>query len=204
MNKRQFLTSAAATSAAAFGAAATPAFAVTNAKHSACTAAAPIVLTVSGAIKRTNRGALDPAFDPLMAKQLVKFPQAYTLDYTSIASLPAVTIKPTIEYDAKQHTLSGPLLTSVLEQAGIPNSGDTRISLRAVDGYTVQTTLENIRAWKFVVATHMDGKPMPLGGLGPLWAIYDADNIAQLASKPLKDRFVLCPWGLYHIEVTAA
>jgi hypothetical protein len=68
----------------------------------------------------------------------------------------------------------------------------------------VLTTLDNVRAWKFIVATHMDGKPMPLGGLGPLWAIYDADNIPQLAAKPLKDRFVLCPWGLYHIQVTEA
>jgi len=198
MNKRRFLTSA-----AAFGAAVTSAFAATNTKHSAC-AAASAILTVSGAIKRTNRGALDPAFDQLMAKQLVKFPEAYTFDYPSVAALPAVTIKPTIEYDARQHTLSGPLLTSVLEQAGTPSSGDTRISLRAVDGYTVQTTLDNVRTWKFIVATHMDGKPMPLGGLGPLWAIYDADNIAQLATKPLKDRFVLCPWGLYHIQVNEA
>jgi hypothetical protein len=50
----------------------------------------------------------------------------------------------------------------------------------------------------------MDGKPMPLGGLGPLWAIYDADNIPELAAKPLKERFVLCPWGLYQIQVSEA
>jgi hypothetical protein len=74
--------------------------------------------------------------------------------------------------------------------------------LRAVDGYVVLTTLDNIRAWRFIVATHMDGKPMPLGGLGPLWAIYDADKIPELATKPLKDRFVLSPWGLYQIQVS--
>jgi hypothetical protein len=196
MNKRQFLTSA-----AAFGVAATPAFGATNPKHSVCSAA-PAILTVSGAIGRTNRGALDPAFDQLMAKQLVKFPSAYTFDYPTIASLPAMTIKPTIEYDAKQHTLSGPLLASVLEQAGVPGAGATKIAMRAVDGYVVQTTLDNVRAWRFILATHMDGKPMPLGGLGPLWAIYDADKIPDLAQKPLKDRFVLSPWGLYQIQVT--
>ncbi|MBN3753151.1 molybdopterin-dependent oxidoreductase [Paraburkholderia sp. Tr-20389] len=198
MNKRQFLSSA-----AVLGASVTPAFGAKNAKPAAC-AAAPAILTVSGAVKHTNRGPLDPAFDPLMAKQLVKFTSACTFDYQSIASLPTVTIRPTIEYDAKQHTLSGPLLANVLEKAGVPSAGDTKVSLRAVDGYTVLTTLDNIRAWHFIVATQMDGKPMPLGGLGPLWAIYDADNIPELAAKPLKDRFVLCPWGLYQIQVSEA
>jgi hypothetical protein len=196
MKKRQFLTSA-----AALGVSVAPAFGATKAKPAAC-AAAPAILTVSGAVKHTNRGALDPAFDPLMAKQLVRFTSACTFDYPSIASMPAVTIRPTIEYDAKQHTLSGPLLAHVLDQAGVPSAGDTKISLRAVDGYAVLTTLDNIRAWRFIVATQMDGKPMPLGGLGPLWAIYDADNIPELAAKPLKDRFVLCPWGLYQIQVS--
>ncbi|ACC75629.1 molybdopterin-dependent oxidoreductase [Paraburkholderia phymatum] len=198
MNKRQFLTRA-----AVLGASVTPAFGAGNAKPAAC-AAAPAILTVSGAVKHTNRGPLDPAFDPLMTKQLVKFASARTFDYPSIASLPAVTIKPTVEYDAKQHTLSGPLLANVLEKAGVPGAGDTKVSLRAVDGYAVLTTLDNIRAWRFIVATQMDGKPMPLGGLGPLWAIYDADNIPELAAKPLKDRFVLCPWGLYQIQVSEA
>ncbi len=32
---------------------------------------------------------------------------------------------------------------------------------------------------------------MPLGGLGPLWAMIDAE------------RFSECPWALYHIEVQA-
>ncbi|MBP0593357.1 molybdopterin-dependent oxidoreductase [Paraburkholderia sp. LEh10] len=202
MNKRQFLTRA-----VALGVTATPVFGATGAgaKHPACAAAAaPALLTISGAIKHTNRGALDPAFDQLMAKQLVKFPAAYTFDYPSLTSMPAVTIRPTIEYDAKQHTLSGPLLANVLDQAGMPAAGDTKISLRAVDGYAVLTTLDNLRAWRFIVATHMDGKPMPLGGLGPLWAIYDADNIPELASRPLKDRFVLSPWGLYQIQVSEA
>ena len=33
----------------------------------------PILLTVTGAVRRPNRGALDPALDQLMAKQQVQF-----------------------------------------------------------------------------------------------------------------------------------
>ncbi|RDJ99933.1 molybdopterin-dependent oxidoreductase [Paraburkholderia lacunae] len=198
MDKRQFLASA-----AVLGAAATPAFGRKTGRNESC-AASPVLLTITGAIKRSNRGALDPAFDQLLAKQQVKFPRAYALDFQSIASLPAVTIKPTTEYDARQHTLSGPLLGDVLEYVGAPGAGETQILLRAIDGYAVMTTLDKIRAYRFIVATHMDGKPMPLGGVGPLWAVYDADHIPELATRPLKDRFELCPWGLYHMQVTEA
>ena len=42
---------------------------------------------------------------------------------------------------------------------------------------------------------------MGLGGLSPLWAIIDADRIADLATRPLAERFGACPWALYHIDV---
>ncbi len=180
MNKRQFLTSAAVLSAAA-----APAFGSKPARHDACTAS-PVVLTITGAIKRHNRGALDPAFDQLLAKHQVKFSQAYGVDFPLIASMPAVTIKPTTEYDSRQHTLSGPLLTDVLEHVGAPNAGSTQILMHAVDGYAIMTTLDKVRAYKFIVATQMDGKPLPLGGVGPLWATYDADKTPELSNKPLK------------------
>ena len=59
------------------------------------------------------------------------------------------------------------------------------------------------RAQRFIVATHLDGKPMALGGLGPLWAVYDADRFADMAARPVAERFGACPWALYHIEVAA-
>ncbi|MFL9890009.1 putative pterin-binding protein [Paraburkholderia sp. RL17-381-BIF-C] len=198
MNKRQFLSSAALLSAAA-----APAFGGQPARKQAC-AASPVILTISGAIRRHNRGALDPAFDQLLAKHQVKFSEAYGVDSALIASMPAVAIKPTTEYDSRQHTLSGPLLTHVLEHVGAPSAGNTQIVMHAVDGYAVATTLDKVRAYQFIVATQMDGKPLPLGGVGPLWATYDADNIPEFSNKPLKDRFELSPWGLYHLQVAAA
>ncbi|MDE1179973.1 molybdopterin-dependent oxidoreductase [Paraburkholderia sp.] len=198
MDKRQFLSSA-----AVLGAVAAPAFARKPVSNQAC-AASPTLLTIAGDIKRHNRGALDPALDQLMKKQLVKFDEAYTFDFQSIASLPSVTIKPTLEYDGHPHTLSGPLLTDVLAHVGAPEAGDTKVLLRAIDGYVVMLTLDAVRANRFIVATQLDGKPMPLGGLGPLWAVYDADRIPELAAKALNERFVTCPWAVYQIQVIAA
>lgn len=192
MDKRRFLASAAATAAVL----------PSIPSHAQAKGAPGLgILTISGAIQQSNRGPLDPLLDPLMAKQGVKFDKAWILDAAAILRLPAVKIKPAISYDEKVHELAGPLLTTVVERVGIPNNPETSLALKAVDGYTVALTVREVRAMKMIVATHMDGHPLVLGGFGPLWAVYEADKAADMQSKPLKDRFGLCPWALYHIDV---
>jgi hypothetical protein len=192
LNKRQFL-----------GVAALAGAAPVLGKQPAPTVAGPALLTVSGAISRPNRGPFDPALDQMMHKQNISFERAFTLDFEALANLPAVVIKPTLEYDAKPHVLRGPLLLDVLGFAGARPADSAQLVLRAVDGFAVTLSVEKARRQRFMVATLMDGKAMPLGGLGPLWAMIDADRIAELASKPLAQRFGECPWALYHIEVRA-
>jgi hypothetical protein len=162
----------------------------------------PALLTVTGAISNTNRGPLDSVTDLMMAKQKVAFQKAHAFDFTMLAAMPSVTIKPTIEYDQKPHTLRGPLMADVLKACGL--AGDAgKLAMRAVDGYSPTISVADARKYRFIVATHLDGKPMPLGGLGPLWAIYDADRFPDMAAKPLDQRFPQCPWALYHIDVQA-
>ena len=164
----------------------------------------PGLLTVAGSIGRSNRGALDPALDVLMVRHNSKFERAFEFDAAMLAKLPAVTIAPTLEYDAKVHKLAGPLLSSVVEAAGVQPGAAVTLGLRALDGYTVNVSLADARAYRMIVATTLDGAPMALGGLGPLWAVYDADRLPAFKDKPLKERFALCPWGLYFIDVKAA
>ena len=75
------------------------------------------------------------------------------------------------------------------------------LGLRALDGYTVALSLADARGYRMIVATTLDNLPMSVGGLGPLWAVYDADRLPAFKDKPLKERFALCPWGLYFIDV---
>ncbi len=191
MNKRRFLAAAAFTLGLPCRVSAAPRGARTG----------PGLLTVTGAIAHRNRGPLNPALDQLMVKHGAKFDGACEFDAAMLARLPSVTIRPTLEYDAKVHTLSGPLLSSVVEAAGVPPGASVVLALRALDGYTVMVTLADARAYRMIVATTLDGAPMSVGGLGPLWAVYDADRLAAFKDKPLKERFALCPWGLYFIDV---
>jgi hypothetical protein len=192
MNKRDFL------AAAALAPAAWPSLAGTA---SAATGS-PALLTVTGAITKTNRGPLDSVRDLMMAKQKVAFQKAHAFDFAMLTAMPAVTIKPTIEYDQKPHTLRGPLMADVLKACGV-NGDAGKLAMRAVDGYSPAISIADARKYGFIVATHLDGQPMPLGGLGPLWAIYDADRFADMAAKPVDQRFALCPWALYHVDVQA-
>lgn len=163
----------------------------------------PALLTISGAIGKPNRGALDPALDQMMHKQKISFPAAHAFDFSTPAAMPALAIRPTLEYDNRRHRLRGPLLMDVLARAGAHVSGEARLLLRAVDGYVAAVTPAQANARGFIVATHLDGKPMPLGGLGPLWAVFDADRVPEMAARPVAERFGSCPWALYHIEVQA-
>ena len=198
MNKRNFV-------AAGMGLAGL--WTATGISHAATQAKAPsgpTLLTISGAITQSNRGALDATIDQMMGKHGIQFDKAFALDATALARMPAVTIKPTLEYDSKPHTLKGPLPTTVLAAAGVAAGSPVQLGLRAVDGYNVNISMADAQAYRMIVATHIDGQPMALGGLGPQWAVYDADVLPAFKDKPVKERFGLCPWGLYHIEVKKA
>jgi len=191
MNKRDFIT----------GAAMAGAVSVHPLSAAPVGPRSPGLLTVSGAIGKSNRGPLDPALDQMMVRHGVQFAKAFVFDAPALRELPSVTIKPTLEYDSRVHSLSGPLLTSVLEAAGVKPGRPVSLGLRAVDGYNVTLSLTDARGYRMIVATHIDGQPLALGGLGPQWAVYEADTLAPFRDKPLKERFALCPWALYHIDV---
>lgn len=190
MKKRDFLATMAAGAAVPLCAGAQPAKGLKG----------PALLTVTGAITKANRGAFDGILDQMMAKQKLKFDKAHAFDFAALAAMPAVTIHPSLEYDNKKHELKGPLLSTVLEAAGATG---TKLATRAVDGYAPVITVADAKKYGFIIATHLDGQPMPLGGFGPLWAVYEPDKFADMVAKPISDRFANCPWGLYHIDVQA-
>jgi hypothetical protein len=58
-----------------------------------------------------------------------------------------------------------------MNASGVRATDKTSLLLRAVDGYAVLIPVSEATKRRFIVATHLDDRPMTLGGLGPLWAI---------------------------------
>ena len=160
-----------------------------------------VILTLTGAIDRTNRPKMDGVTDQLMHKHGIQFERAWSFSLADLEKLPAVTVSPTMEYDAKAHQLRGPRLLDVLNVAGISKGSPSRLRLHGIDGYSPEISYEVAQRNNFVVATHLDGALLAVGGFGPLFAIFDADRIPEMAQEPLTQRFADCPWGLYCIEV---
>lgn len=194
MHKRKFL-------GAALAAASLPALAQSSARRGG-KGGGPALLTVTGERVQPNRGPFDAVRDQLFAKQKLTFTRAHAFDHRALMALPAHRIQPTLEYDNKPHVLSGPLVVDVLRAAGVTGT-EGKLAMRAVDGYSPMLSIADAARLRFIVATHLDGEPMGLGGLGPLWAVYDADRFPEQAAKPVPDRFALCPWALFHIDVQA-
>ncbi len=191
--RRQFLTNTMSLLMGAAGMAAQPSFAA-PAKSDLQT-----ILTLTGAIDRTNRPKMDGVTDQLMHKHGLQFERAWSLTLADLEKLPPQSINPTMEYDARVHRLKGPRLLDVLNVAGISKARPSSLRLHGIDGYSPEISFD--KAHNFIVATHLDGAVLAVGGFGPLFAIIDADRIAELAQKPLPQRFADCPWGLYCIEV---
>ena len=125
----------------------------------------PVVLTVSGQGIEPNRGGLDAARDRMLVQQGNQFDAAWSCSLDAIASLQERRMRIRIEYDDAMHELSGPLLETVLQAAGLDIAKAMRgghwITMQAVDGYRVQMPLAQAMRWGFVVATQMDGQPRP-------------------------------------------
>ncbi|MES2786221.1 MAG: molybdopterin-dependent oxidoreductase [Pseudomonadota bacterium] len=194
MDKRSFL------GAAAAGAVSIPLAA--RAAGAGREKGSPALLTVVGAIGKGNRGPFDPVRDQMMGKQKISFDKAHVFTFEQLAAMPARTVRATLEYDNRKHVLHGPAMADVLAAAGV--KGDRgKLATRAVDGYSPVISIADAKKYGFIVATHLDGKPMALGGLGPLWAVYEPDAFADMMAKPVDQRFANCPWALYFIDVQA-
>lgn len=171
------------------------------AQHAPSGSRSPTLLTVGGLIGSANRGALDPVMDRMLVRQNISFSKARVFDFAALVAMPSASIQPTLEYDGKPHTLKGPLLTEVMKACAVSITPQTFFKVHAIDGYTAQLPAADAVHYRVIVATHMDGRPLALGGLGPLWVVYDADRFADKAARPVSERFASSPWATYYIEV---
>jgi hypothetical protein len=153
-----------------------------------------VLLTVSGSIGESNRGALDPKKDSLLALNKIAFDKAFAFDRPALLALEqgTVTVQPP-EFD-KPATFKGPLLREVL---GRIEAAKMKITVVAVNGFSGWLTPEDVDSSDWILALEADGVPLGIGQQGPLWLI----NTRAAGWKPGEDGRGRWVWAVFYMRV---
>lgn len=156
-------------------------------------AGGPVLLTVTGAVEKTNRGPSDPALDVLFAFNEVDFAKAHEFDLDALAALPQTTVKADFPKGGAQVSFTGPLLADLLAAAG---AGGETVMVQAIDGYAMEVPRAELEAKGAVLALARDGKPLGIGSFGPAQLVFPRAERDELASMP-DDWWI---WQIFHIK----
>lgn len=136
-----------------------------------------VVLTISGKIGATNRGA-NAVFDMAM-----------------LDALPQHTFTTQTPWDDKPVQFRGPRLRDVL--AAVQARG-TQIKATALNDYRIVIPVEDAQRFDVIVATRKNGEPMPVRDKGPLFIVYPFDSDPVLKDKRYYERSI---WQLKALEI---
>jgi hypothetical protein len=156
--------------------------------------AGPVILTISGAIGKANRGPVDPFRDRLFESHDLTFDKAMTFTRADLVGLGLHTITVSYPEWPGPHRFEGPLLRDVLAQAGV-TAGTLRPN--ALDGYSAEIPFSDLKRYDVILALKMDGHWLTTGGLGPAWILYPYDDVPALRDQD-DSKWV---WGVFHIAV---
>jgi hypothetical protein len=126
----------------------------------------PVILTVTGNVAKPNRGPLDPFEDQVFDHLQVKFDKGFTFTLADLKALPQKTVKAKYAEWPREVTATGPSLVDVLKAAGAEGK---KILVQATDGYAPEFKGADVAQDKMILAVEADGKPLHMGGRGPLW-----------------------------------
>ncbi len=132
----------------------------------------PTMVTVTGAVGKTNREAFDRFADAFIGFRDKRFERAFSFNRTALRALPQIEITAKVESWPRTVSARGPRLADVLATAGVAK--DAAITVVAFDGYEVTLTPQERTVQDWVLAIEADGQPLAIGGRGPAWLMYDA------------------------------
>ena len=132
----------------------------------AADSADPIILTVTGNVANPNRGPVNEFDDAVFAHLDVKFDKGFTFTLSELTALPQRTEKAKYDNWPREVTATGPSLVDVLKAAGADGK---KILVQAADGYAPELTAADLAGDKLILALTADGKPLHMGGRGPIW-----------------------------------
>jgi hypothetical protein len=155
----------------------------------------PAILTITGAIERTNRPPFDAFTDALFGALDEKFDKAFAFSRADLLAMPQVEVIAKYPSWPSPVTATGPLLKDVLAKVGA--TGDTVLA-QAVDGYSPSLKLSEMGDGPVVLALTAGGAPLSIGGRGPVWLVLPEDARGSAAEDDSG-----LTWALFHLKVVS-
>lgn len=155
----------------------------------------PVLLTVSGAVAKTNRGPSNDFEDGLLNSHGIAFQKAAAFD---LAMLEGLGMKKfSLQYPGwpKRYTFEGPLLRDLLAAVGAEKSSVIRFM--GLDGYEPEIPVQDARDYDVMLAIKVDGRYLGIGDRGPIWLVYPRDDVPALKNTD-DAKWV---WAGFHIAV---
>lgn len=152
----------------------------------------PVGLTIAGDIIHTNRPASDNKRDGFLAYHEIEFKKAFALDLATLEDFPLYEITCQPPQYSRSVTFRGPRLGDVLKALGAQN---VSIKTRALDGFAVDLTSQEIAAKDWILATRAVGKPFGIGDKGPVWLMHTPS--AEVVPEAEEQGW---PWAVFYIE----
>ncbi|MFO1055363.1 MAG: molybdopterin-dependent oxidoreductase [Dongiaceae bacterium] len=137
----------------------------------------PVILTVSGAIDRTNAPGR-AEFDRAMLEALGVSQLTTSTDWT----------------DGKP-VFAGVLASKLLTAVGA--HGSTAVAT-ALNDYQITIPLDDLTRYPVLLALTMNGTQLTARDKGPVWVVYPRDDYAELRSPQINDRWI---WQLRSLEI---
>lgn len=153
----------------------------------------PVVLTLTGQLAETNRGAVSPREDLFLNWLGAESERVFEFTAADLAALPQTTVAADYPAGGPEHSFTGPRLSAVLEAAGARGEIVTAVAL---DGYGADIPRALIDEYDVILATHRDGAPLKLGGFGPAQVVFPRAEAQAL--RGMDDS--LWVWGVVWME----
>ncbi len=140
----------------------------------------PVVLTVAGAVGTTNAEA--------DGRRVAR------IDRDMLAALPQRAFRTATPWHTGTPEFSGPTLRDVLALVG---ARGRELRVIAINDYASTVPVADAE-FDVVLATHIDGAPIPIREKGPLFIVYNFDGQPRLRTEQYFSRSV---WQVRSIEV---
>jgi hypothetical protein len=117
------------------------------------------------------------------------------MDLEALDALPQHDFTTNTPWTKEPHSYRGPLLRDVLARV---KAQGTTIKAVALNDYQISIPVDDAGKHDVILATRIDGKPIPVRGRGPIFVIYPFDSKPELKGKTYFERAI---WQLKSLRI---